>query len=168
MSERDRAGAAVAARPFVVTDYVRWADIDYARIMRYSAFPRFFELGEAELFRSLGVPYHELFTRFGVSLPRRVMHLDFHAPARLDDRLEIRTWISDAGTSALTLSMDVVHAGSRAWCATGYMVLVCTEVEELRKQALPAALLELLAPHRLSTEEARRGLPPLREPKRPA
>ena len=156
----------VAARPHVVTDFVRWADIDYARIMRYSAFPRFFELGEAELFRSLGVPYHELFTRFGVSLPRRVMHLDFHAPARLDDQLEIRTYVSDVGSSALTLNIDVVHAESRAWCATGWLVLVCTEVEELKKQPLPGALLEILAPHRLGLAEAREGLPPLREPAR--
>ena len=157
------AGDGAAPRPHVVTDYVRWGDIDYARIVRYSAFPRFFELGEAELFRSLGIPYHELFTRFGVSLPRRVMHLDFVAPAVLDDRLEIRTYISDATTSALTVTMDILDADRREWRATGYMVLVCTEVEALRKRALPAELMARLAPHRLTTEEARRGLPPLRE-----
>lgn len=134
-------------RPFVMHEHVRWSDIDYARIMRYTAFPRFFELAEAELFRSLGVPYVELFTRFRVSLPRKAMHWDFHAPARLDDRLELRAWFGHVGESSLRFDLEVRHAASGAPCASGHLVLVCTEVEELRKQRLPDALRAVIAPH---------------------
>jgi 4-hydroxybenzoyl-CoA thioesterase len=135
-------------------EHVRWSDIDYARIMRYTAFPRFFELAEAELFRSLGVPYVELFTRFRVSLPRKAMYWDFHSPARLDDRLELRAWFGHVGETSLRFELDVRHAATNAPCASGHLVLVCTEVEELKKKRLPDALRAVIAPHVLQGVEA--------------
>ena len=134
-------------RRFVTTEYVRWSDIDYARIMRYSAYPRFLELAEAELFRSLGVPYHELFTRFGVSLPRRTMHFDFHGPARLDDQLELAAWFGHMGATSLRFDLEIRQAASRELVATGQMVLVCTAVEVLEKRPIPDALRALIAPY---------------------
>ena len=141
-------------RPFVMHEHVRWSDIDYARIMRYSAFPRFLELAEAELFRSLGVAYTELFTRFGVSLPRKSMHWDFHAPARLDDRLELRAWFGHVGESSLRFDLEVRHAATDAPCASAQMILVCTEAEVLRKQRLPDELRAIIAPHVMPGVEA--------------
>ena len=134
-------------RPFVMHEHVRWSDIDYARIMRYSAYPRFLELAEAELFRSLGIPYHELFTRFGVSLPRRTMHFDFHGPARLDDELELTAWFGHVGATSLRFDLEMRQAASRALVATGQMVLVCTAVEHLEKKPIPAELRALIAPY---------------------
>lgn len=131
----------------VTHDFVRWSDIDLAGIMRYTAFPRFLELGEAELFRSLGVRYSELATHYGISLPRKVMHLEYHAPARLDDRLAIATTVSRIGTTSLTLGTEIRHAESGASCASGYMVLVCTGASDFSKRPLPADLLDLLAPY---------------------
>ena len=143
----------VMGAPFVTHDHVRWSDIDYARIMRYTAFPRLFELAEAELFRSLGVPYTELFTRFGLSLPRKAMHLDFHAPARLDDRLELRAWFGHVGETSLRFDLEVRHAGGGP-CASGHMVLVCTTVDDFRKQRLPDALRAVIAPYVMQTQVA--------------
>ena len=140
----------------VTHDFVRWSDIDLAGIMRYTAFPRFLELGEAELFRSLGVRYSEIATHYGVSLPRKVMHLEYHAPARLDDRLSIATTVSRVGTTSLTLSSEIAHADSGAPCASGYMVLVCTGAFDFSKRPLPADLLELLSPY---TEQDREAQP---------
>jgi len=135
------------AKRFVTTEYVRWSDIDYARIMRYSAYPRFLELAEAELFRSLGVQYHELFTRFGISLPRRTMHFDFHGPARLDDQLELAAWFGHMGATSLRFDLEIRQAASRELVATGQMVLVCTAVEVLEKRPIPEELRALIAPY---------------------
>ena len=134
-------------RRFIMTEHVRWSDIDYARIMRYTAFPRLLELAEAELFRALGVPYHELFTRFGVSLPRRTMHFDFHGPARLDDQLELAAWFGHMGATSLRFDLEIRQAASSALVATAQMVLVCTAVEVLEKRPIPEALRVLIAPY---------------------
>ena len=144
------------AIPFVTRERVRWSDIDWARIIRYSAFPRFFEVAEAELFRAAGIAYPELFARWKISLPRRVMHVDFVSPAVLDDELELRVWIRHLGDSSLVLALDALDAPTRVLRATGYLVLVCTEVEVLEKRRIPDGLREALAPWVMTDEEARR------------
>ena len=50
----------MTGRPFEVVEHVRWADVDLAGIMRFSAVPRFVELAEQELMRAAGYPYSRL------------------------------------------------------------------------------------------------------------
>ena len=67
--------------PFVIREYVRWGDVDLAGIICYGAYIRFFELAETEVFRAAGLPFREMFERYDMWLPRRVMHAEFHASA---------------------------------------------------------------------------------------
>lgn len=141
-------------RPFTLHEYVRWGDVDPAGIIRYDAYLRFYELGESELFRSLGIPYGDLFSRFEVGLPRRVLHLDFASPPRLDEHLEVRVYISEVGTTSMTMNFDVYGAGGieRSF---GHMVLVCVEPAVVEKRPWPPGLLEILEPYRMSVAHAR-------------
>ncbi|MEO6444333.1 MAG: acyl-CoA thioesterase [Gemmatimonadaceae bacterium] len=150
-------------RPFVVQERVRWGDCDPMGIIRYDAYTRFFELGEAEMFRAAGIGYREFGPRFGITLPRRVMHMDFLSPPLLDELLEVEVYISSVGTTSLTLNFDVYGAGGEL-CMAGHLVVVCAangpeaRVEgEIVKVALPAAFLEQLEPSRMSVEAARAG-----------
>ena len=36
------------AKPFVIDEYVRWSDVDFAGIIFYGAYVRFFEIAETE------------------------------------------------------------------------------------------------------------------------
>lgn len=144
-----------ARHPFVVHDYIRWGDVDPARIIRYDAYTRFFELGEAELLRSLGVPYTRLFERFGISLPRRVMHMEFTSPPTLDERLEVAVCIPEVRTSSLTLHFDIYGDGG-VMRTYGHLVLVCVRRDTMHKVPWPPEFLALLSPHMLTVEEARR------------
>ena len=56
----------MAAKPFIINEYVRWSDVDYAGIIFYGAYVRFFEIAETELFREAGRVFRyedELFAR---------------------------------------------------------------------------------------------------------
>ena len=150
-------------RPFVVRERVRWSDCDPMGIIRYDAYTRFFELGESEMFHAVGVGYHDLGRRFGISLPRRVMHMEYPSPPALDEVLEVEVYVSGVGSSSLTLRFDAYGDGGVLRMA-GHLVLVCveddparTDKRTIRKTPLPAAFVTLLAPHRLSVEEARRA-----------
>ena len=55
---------------YQIEEYVRWEDIDAAGIINYQAYLRFFGLAEAELYRSCGLSYREMFDEVGVWLPR--------------------------------------------------------------------------------------------------
>ena len=132
--------------PFIVHEYVRWGDVDIIGIIRYDAYLRFFELAESELLRAVGSLYHDLVARYAVTLPRKVMHAEFITPARLDERLEIRTYVSAVGRTSLTLNFDM-FADDGTPRAKGYLVLVAVNVTSLEKRPLPADLIDRLAPH---------------------
>ncbi|HSA57862.1 MAG TPA: thioesterase family protein [Gemmatimonadaceae bacterium] len=148
----------MSGRPFVLHEYVRWGDVDPAGIIRWDAYTRFYELGESELFRAVGLPYRAIFRQFGIGLPRRVLHMDFVTPPVLDERLEVRVYVSDVGTTSLTMNFDVYGPGGTLRSA-GYLVLVCVPAgtEEIRKRPWPPEFLALLEPYRVSVAAARAG-----------
>jgi len=148
----------VGAHPFVIDEYVRWSDVDYAGVIFYGAYVRFFEIAETELFRAAGMPYGQVFERFGIWLPRVHLESDFMSPARLDDQLRVAAYFTRFGRSSITINFDVLILSDGRLAAAGHEVLVCTERERLRSQALPAELLDRLRPFRIDKAEARRHL----------
>lgn len=147
-----------APAPFIIEEYVRWSDVDFAGIIFYGSYVRLFEIAETELFRHCGLAYARMFDDYDVFLPRKAVHSEFYAPARLDERLRIAAYVGKVGTKSLTLHFDVLHAGSATLGAAGWMVLVCVDRRRLKPIPLPAGLIEALAPHTLSPDAARRAL----------
>ncbi|MBI2073187.1 MAG: acyl-CoA thioesterase [Gemmatimonadetes bacterium] len=145
-------------KPFVVEEYVRWSDVDYAGIIFYGSYVRFFEIAETELFRAAGVPYSEVFDRFGIWLPRVHLSCDFKYPARLDDCLRVAAYFTRFGTSSIAINFDVLHVGAAQLAAAGREVLVCVDRKTMRPKPLPPDLLKLLQPFAMNQEEARRHL----------
>lgn len=141
--------------PFVISEYVRWGDIDLAGIICYGAYIRFYELAETEIFRSVGLPFREMFERYDIWLPRKVMHTEFHTPAILDERLAVLTYFSRVGNTSLTINFDVMDADRGVLHATAYQVLVCVGREKLAKRPLPPEVVTAIAPYVMTPEEAR-------------
>ena len=144
--------------PFVVEEYVRWSDVDYAGIIFYGSYVRFFEIAETELFRAAGVPYSEVFDRFAMWLPRVHLSCDFKYPARLDDRLQVAAYFTKFGTSSLRINFDVLHVAAGQLAAAGHEVLVCVDREALRPQPLPSELRDVFAPFAFTESAARQQL----------
>ena len=142
-------------RPFIIDEYVRWSDVDFAGIIFYGSYVRFFEIAETEMFRNCGLAYAEMFDRYDVFLPRKAVHSEFYWPARLDNRLSVAAYVGRVGTKSMTLNFDVLRDGSPSLGAAGWMVLVCVDRQTLTPRPLPAGLVGALAPHTLSTEAAR-------------
>ena len=141
--------------PFVISEYVRWGDIDLAGIICYGAYIRFYELAETEIFRSVGLPFRDMFERYDIWLPRKVMHTEFHSPAVLDERLAVLTYFSRVGTTSLTINFDVMDADRGVLHATAYQVLVCVGRDKLVKRSLPPEVVAAIAPYVMTAEEAR-------------
>ena len=146
---------ATAPTPFIVQEYVRWSDVDFAGIIFYGSYVRFFEIAETELFRACGLAYAQVFDRYNVFLPRKAVHSEFYEPARLDDRLRVATYVGRVGKTSMTLNFDVFRGERRSLAAAGWMVLVCVDRGTLKPRPLPAGLVEALAPHTLAPEAAR-------------
>ncbi len=134
---------------------MRWGDVDLAGIICYGAYIRFFELAETELFRAARLPIGEMFERYDMWLPRKVMHTEFHSPAALDEQLKVVSYISHVGTTSLTINFDVLSGDGKTLHATAHQVLVCVGRANLRKRPLPVEVVAALEPFRMSPAEAR-------------
>jgi acyl-CoA thioester hydrolase len=69
---------------------VRYAETDKMGVVYYANYLVWFEVGRADLLRSLGWSYREM-EQAGVSLPVIEAHCTYQRPARYDDEIEIRT-----------------------------------------------------------------------------
>jgi YbgC/YbaW family acyl-CoA thioester hydrolase len=145
----------MSGRPFVIDEYVRWSDVDYAGIIFYGSYVRFFEIAETELFRAAGLPYREVFDRFAIWLPRVHLACDFTYPARLDDRLRVAAYFTHFGTSSIRINFDVQHVAARQMAARGHEVLVCVDRGKMRPRPLPEELRRSFGPFVLSESDAR-------------
>ncbi len=135
----------VPAGAFEVAERARWEDADLVGIVRYSAYTRLLDVAEAELFRAAGLAYPRVQERYGVVLVRRVLHLEYHAPARFDAELRVAMWVARAGASALTLGVAVRDAAGALTHASGQVVVVAVDQRTLAKVPLPGDLVARLA-----------------------
>lgn len=131
---------------FTVDEYVRWEDIDAAGIINYQAYLRFFGLAEAELFRSCGLSYKELFDEVGIWLPRVHVECDFFDPVRLDELLVVEAYFGRIGHSSIHLNFEVKRKGQLDLVvASGKYVLVVVAKGEFRPAEVPPIVREKLA-----------------------
>ena len=148
----------MTAKPYVIEEYVRWSDVDYAGIIFYGSYVRFFEIAETELFRAAGLPYSEVFDRFGIWLPRVHLSCDFKYPARLDDGLRVAAYFTRFGKTSIGINFDVLHVRAAQLAAAGREVLVCVDRKTMRPKPLAPDLARLLQPFAMSEDAARRHL----------
>jgi YbgC/YbaW family acyl-CoA thioester hydrolase len=150
-------------QPYIVREYVRWSDVDFAGIIFYGSYVRFFEIAETEMFRSVGLAYHDVFDRYGVWFPRKALHGEFFLPARLDDRLGVAAYVGLVGTTSLRLNFDVLLGAPARLGAAAWQVVVCVDRGTLRPQPIPEGIRAALEAHTLSVDAARAALG-VREP----
>lgn len=131
---------------FTVDEYVRWEDIDAAGIINYQAYLRFFGLAEAELFRSCGLSYKELFDEVGIWLPRVHVECDFFDPVRLDELLAVDAFFGKIGHSSIHLHFEVRRKERpETLVATGKYVLVAVAKGQFRPMAVPEVVRQKLS-----------------------
>ncbi|HEY6140567.1 MAG TPA: thioesterase family protein [Thermoanaerobaculia bacterium] len=133
---------------FAIEEYVRWEDIDAAGIINYQAYLRFFGLAEAELYRSCGLSYREMFDGVGIWLPRVHVECDFHVPVVLDDLLVVEAWFGRIGTTSIHIDFEVRRKEApETVVASGKYIVVSVKKGELAPVPVPQALREKLAPY---------------------
>ena len=124
-------------RTYTTRTRVRYAETDASGIVYYNCYFVYFELGRVELFRELGLPYDR-------RLPIAETYCRYHAPARFDDELEIRTTLRQVRSKGFRLGCEVYRApapgceGEPELLVEGYTAMV-TQDEDGATVELPPA-----------------------------
>lgn len=90
---------------------VYYEDTDAGGIVYHANYLRFVERARTEMLRLLGNSHTRLMDEQGVSFAVRHAGIDFVAPAKLDDTLEVETRITDIGGASFAVAQTVRRDG---------------------------------------------------------
>ena len=121
---------------------VRYADTDQMGWAYYGQYFRWFEIGRAEMLRSLGLSYREVEDRLGMRLPVRDARCHYLKGARYDDAMVIETAVVERSRAGVTFAYRVVAEADGALHAVGRTVHFFMDRDG--RPARPAAELDAL------------------------
>ncbi|MGE5453381.1 MAG: YbgC/FadM family acyl-CoA thioesterase [Acidobacteriota bacterium] len=117
---------------------VRWVEVDPQQVVFNGHYLAYFDTAMSEYWRAVGQPYPEGFSHFDGEVFIRRNTLEYHAPARLDDWLDIGVRCDRIGNSSITMAW-AIWSRSRL-LVTGESVYVFTALGTGRPAAVPEGL----------------------------
>jgi len=131
---------------------VRYAETDQMGVVYYANFLVWMEVGRVELCKACGFNYRDMERDDGILLAVAEANCRYSAPARFDDEVIVRAWISQAGDRMVTFSYEMRLAENDRKLATGYTRHIFL-TRDLRRTRLPEKY------HKLFGIERRAGPP---------
>src|ERR1700758_1479222 len=92
---------------------VAYADTDRMGVVYYANYLVLFERGRTEFLRSLGLRYRDLEEQQRIFMPAMESHVEYYAPARYDDLIKVRTFLSELGHAHLVFRSEIYDENNR-------------------------------------------------------
>ena len=123
---------------------VRYSETDQMGVVYHTNYLVWCEIGRTELIRTLtGVSYAQLEAE-GVALAVADLSIRYHGAARYDNRVIVRTTLSDARSRSVTFEYTITNAETGERLATARTVLVSLD-QRGRPVVMPEKLRSRLA-----------------------
>ncbi len=90
---------------------VRWMECDAQGIVYNGAYLGYLEIGQAEYYRNLGFAIYIIPKSGYFDMAVVKSTLEFKAPARVDEIIELHVRVSNIGNTSLTLNMEIYPEG---------------------------------------------------------
>lgn len=114
--------------PHTLALRVYYEDTDAGGVAYHTSYLRWFERGRTEWLRALGFGQAELAGRTGRLFVVRSLSVDYLAPARLDDRLQVLTRAVRRGRARLCFHQEAhALAPAEAMLCQGRVEVVCMD-----------------------------------------
>ena len=145
-----------------MSDAFRWPlrvyyeDTDTGGVVYYANYLKFFERARTEWLRSAGIGQQLMTSQENVMFVVKSTAIDYHAPAKLDDRLEISVRIEKLGRASVNFMQEAWRTDdrSRELLCSGRIRVGCVHAQALRPSPIPAAVLEKIkALHAANADE---------------
>ena len=120
---------------------VYYEDTDASGVVYHARYLNFIERARTELLRLGGADHSALSDEHGIAFAVRRCEIDYAAPARLDDLLEVETRMTESTGASLTVEQRVQRDGRDLVRAR--LILVCV-TREGKPSRLPESVKEAL------------------------
>ncbi len=118
----------------VVSQHVRFGDVDGAGIVYYPRFFNYFHVAFEEFFgRVAGVPYDQMLYKERVGFPTVHVETDFGVPLRHGDAIDVEMTVSRIGKSSFVSTYRVLRGGKL--CARAEITTATVNLD--RMEAIP-------------------------------
>lgn len=129
---------------FVWPVRVYYEDTDASGVVYHANYLRWFERARTEWLRAAGFDQERLLRESGLVFTVADLQIDFRAPARLDEALDVHTELALLRRASLVFEQRLQRA-SGALLAFARVRVGCVDRREFRPLALPEALRAALA-----------------------
>jgi acyl-CoA thioester hydrolase len=110
---------------------VGFSDTDAQGIVYYGRYLPYFDAARVEYHRHLGMLYSE----FEGDLVMRATNIEYHAPARFDDLVEVFVRFARIGRTSVTYELAAYRVDDDFLMVTAHQTLVLVDLEE--RKAIP-------------------------------
>lgn len=132
------------ATPFTFPVRIYYEDTDSGGVVYYANYLKFMERARTEWLRSLGFEQDQLIENEGVIFAVRSVTVDYNAPARFNDQLEVVTTLQKQGRASLTLLQEIRRSGESARLCVGTAKIASLNAESFRPTAMPQTLFQAI------------------------
>ena len=122
---------------------VYWEDTDAGGIVYYANYLRFLERARTEWLRQRGFSQQRLQREEGMLFTVVSLEIEYRAPARLDDELEVSCEPQPQGPATLRFAQRIhrrAAAGARELVVEASVRVACLDAHTLRPRRLPTFL----------------------------
>ena len=118
---------------------VRFADTDLQAIVFNANYLTYYDVAWTEYFRAVGFEWKDLLA-LGVDTVLARTTMEFKAPARFDEILEVHTRVAKIGTTSLTFEFEIHPQAEERLINSAHSLYVCVDPKTLKSTPLPESL----------------------------
>jgi acyl-CoA thioester hydrolase len=129
---------------FTWTVRVYYEDTDAGGVVFYANYLKFFERARTEWLRAAGVGQQLMTATHGVMFIVKSTAVDYHAPARLDNELNLTVVVERMGRASVQFVQQAwrIDGEERELLATGRIKVGCVDTQNFRPSEIPHDVLE--------------------------
>lgn len=124
---------------------VRYGETDQMGYLYYGNYAQYYEIGRAEMIRSIGLSYADMEAKHGILMPVMSLNQRFIRPALYDNDLTIKTTLRELPNKTIVFHHEIFNEADKL--VNGGSVKLCF-VDAATKKTIPAPeiLLEKIRP----------------------
>ena len=123
----------------------RYGEVDQMGYVYHANYISYCHQARTELLRTLGFEQDRLAEEDGIIFAVRRVEVEFHAPARFNDALQVHVRMQESKKVSMTFRQEIREVHSDRLLCSGVVQVACIDLEQFRPCAIPELLLQEIA-----------------------